>query len=55
MDVCEICKKNADDLFQCNSCSSLFCKDCGNHLRALCGDCSEFVETSQIEGLEDLE
>ena len=54
MDKCEICKKEIEELFQCNSCNTLFCTSCGDNTRALCNDCSEFAESSP-EGIDDFE
>ena len=54
MEKCEICKKESEELFQCNSCNILFCDKCGSAPRALCVDCVEFAESGP-EALKDIE
>ncbi len=53
MGFCEVCEEEFEELFQCIACAVLFCENCGNQLRGLCGDCFEHAETSRIDNIEE--
>lgn len=46
MEKCDFCGEETEDLYVCESCGSVYCKDC-SHSPYLCLDCYERIKWEQ--------